>query len=130
MRMVEWITLPLVFAGAMLSAAEPTKDSLDAVKENLRAKKAVLIDVREQEEWDKGHLDNAIHLPLSRITQGLTEKDLDQLAPKDSILYLHCAAGARCLKAADLLAKSPRDYRPLKPGYRELLQAGFPPSKP
>jgi rhodanese-related sulfurtransferase len=124
------LTLTIVFVGAILSAAEPTKDSLEAVKQHLREKKAVLIDVREKEEWDKGHLENAIHLPLSRIAQGLTENDVNQLAPKDSILYLHCAAGVRCLKATDLLAKYPRDYRPLKPGYRELLQAGFPPSKP
>lgn len=130
MRSVLMLTLLTVFSEGILSAAEPTKDSLDAVKQHLREKKAVLIDVREKEEWDKGHLENAIHLPLSRIVQGLTEEDLHQLAPKDSILYLHCAAGARCLKATDRLAKYPRDYRPLKPGYRELLQAGFAPSKP
>lgn len=117
-------------AAACVVAAESTKDTLDTVKKSLTEKKAILIDVREQEKWNKGHLDQAVHLPLSRITQGLTEDELNKLVPKDAVIYLHCAAGARCLKATDLLAKYPRDYRPLKPGYRELWQAGFPAAKP
>ncbi|MDP1799451.1 MAG: rhodanese-like domain-containing protein [Planctomycetaceae bacterium] len=109
----------------MASSAEHTKDSLETVKMNVESRKAVLIDVREQDEWDAGHLAQATHVPLSRIQKGLTAEDWDKLVPKDAVVYLHCAAGARCLKASDVLPKSAHELRPLKPGYRELLKAGF-----
>lgn len=107
-------------------AAEHTKDSLETVKMNVDRKKAVLIDVREQDEWDAGHLSQATHVPLSRIQKGLTADEWNKLVPKDAVVYLHCAAGGRCLKAADVLPKSSHELRPLKPGYKELLKAGFP----
>ena len=49
------------------SAAEHTKDSLATVKKNLKEKKAVLFDVREQREWDAGHLQQALLVPLSKL---------------------------------------------------------------
>ncbi len=124
MRSLAVIALVLGF-NVILSAAEHTKDSLETVKTNLDGKKAVLIDVREKEEWDSGHLAQATNVPLSRIQKGLTAEEWDKLVPKDAIVYLHCAAGARCLKASDLLPKTASELRPLKPGYRELLSAGF-----
>ena len=56
----------LALAGLVstLSAQEHTKDSLDTIKARLVDKKAVLIDVREQLEWDAGHLKDAKLLPL------------------------------------------------------------------
>ena len=114
---------------AGLLAVEPTNESLKVVKENITTRKAVLLDVREQDEWDAGHLEHAAHLPLSKIETGTAGQDLTKLAPKDSIVYLHCAAGARSLQAAQLLQKHRRDLRPLQPGYHELLKAGFPKAK-
>lgn len=107
-------------------AVEHTKDSLDTVKKNLAEKKAVLIDVREKEEWDDGHLKDAIHLPLSAIEKGTTAQELAKVAGKDAIIYLHCAAGSRCLQAAKRLESTNRDLRSLKPGYSALVKAGFP----
>ena len=48
-------------------APEHTKDSLETVKKNQEAKKAILVDVREKKEWDDGHLRDAVLLPLSEI---------------------------------------------------------------
>ena len=110
-------------------AAEHTRDSLDTVKKALKENKAVLLDVREQLEWDEGHLEAARLLPLSELSKGLTPEKLSKIAPKDKILYLHCASGRRCLKAADLLKKQGYEVRPLKAGYADLLKAGFPPAK-
>ena len=44
-------------------AAEHTKDSLETVKERLKDKSAVLLDVREQKEWDEGHLQDGNSFP-------------------------------------------------------------------
>jgi len=112
--------------GSSSFAADHTKDSLDTLKKNLAEKKAVLIDVRETEEWEEGHLKQAIHLPLSKIEKGLTAEELQKLFPKKTIIYTHCAAGVRSLKAAKILNEKLPDVRPLKPGFSALKKAGFP----
>lgn len=110
-------------------ALEPTNDSLDTVKMNLESRKAVLLDVREKDEWNDGHLKDAIHLPLSAINKGISAEKLAKITGKDSIIYLHCAAGARSLEAANRLAKTGRDLRSLEPGFDALVKAGFPKAK-
>jgi len=105
---------------------EHTKDSLEQVKKALTDKKAVLIDVREKGEWDKGHLKDAKLLPLSTLQGDTLPKDLATLFPKDTIIYAHCAAGVRCVTAAGILRKAGYDVRAIKDGYKDLLQKGFP----
>jgi rhodanese-related sulfurtransferase len=100
---------------------KPTEDSLETVKNNLELKKAILVDVREQEEWDEGRLDGARFVPLSQIREGLEPDAL----PKDKIVYLHCRSGGRSLIAQELLKKEGYDVRSLKQGYEDLLKAGF-----
>jgi phage shock protein E len=109
-------------------AAEHTKDSLDTVKAALKEKKAVLVDVREQREWDAGHIDGAILLPLSKL-QEIDAEVLAKQLPKDKVIYCHCAVGRRALTAGDLLRKHGYDVRPLKPGYIVLIDEGFPKAK-
>ncbi len=122
-------TLVSLFALALsipLAAEEPmhTKDSLATVKENVQSGKAVLVDVREQREWDAGHVKGAIHLPKSKLeTAELAQlvKKLD----KNKIIYTHCGGGRRALACGELLKKEGFDVRPLKPGYQPLIDAGF-----
>ena len=116
----------MALIGSFAVAQEHTKDSLDTVKKALADKKAVLIDVREKSEWDAGHLKDARLLSLSSLKEETLPKDLAKLLPKDKVAYLHCAAGGRCLKAAELLRKAGYDVRPLKAGYKDLLKDGFP----
>ena len=100
---------------------EHTQDTLEMVKNNLELKKAILLDVREQEEWDEGHLAPARLVPLSKVQEGLKPDAL----PRDKIIYLHCRSGGRALTAQELLKKEGYDVRALKQGYRDLLKAGF-----
>jgi phage shock protein E len=120
----------LMLAVALVAIAqEPpmhTKDSLEVVKRNLKAGKAILIDVREQGEWDDGHLQAAKLIPLSKLKK--KDSDIDDLLktlPKDKPVYVHCASGRRCLVAGDILKKQGFDVRPLKAGYVDLVEAGF-----
>ena len=112
----------------MALAADHTKDTTDAVKKALADDKAVLLDVREKSEWDDGHLKDAKLLPLSTLKGGAKAEDIAKIVPKDKIVYCHCGSGIRCLKAADELKKLGYDVRPLKPGYADLLKAGFAPA--
>ena len=104
---------------------EHTKDSLKTVKERIADKKAVLVDVRELVEWNDGHIEGAVHLPWRDLQDKLDEKALREKLPKDTIVYTHCMVGYRALKAGKIIAKYGYDVRPLKPGYKELLDAGF-----
>lgn len=112
------------------SAAEHTTDSLDKVKQQLVDEKAVLIDVREPSEWEDGHLKDARLLSLSRLRKGVPTEELTKTLPKGKVVYAHCRSGGRCLEAADKLKALGYEVRPLKPGYQELLKAGFPKAEP
>lgn len=107
------------------AAADPTTDSLSTVKKNVTDGKAVLVDVRELSEWNRGHISGAIFLPLSELKDGIGAEALAKRLPKERILYTHCAVGIRSCTAADVLVKHGYDVRPLKPGYKDLLAAGF-----
>jgi sulfur-carrier protein adenylyltransferase/sulfurtransferase len=58
-----------------------------------------LIDVRESEEWDAGHIPGARHVP-----RGYLESRVEAAAPdKDARVVLYCASGQRSALAADTL---------------------------
>ena len=60
-----------------------------------------VIDVREQGEWDAGHIPGATLLPLADVPQRIGEVQPD----KDAPLLLHCAVGGRSARAADWLTQ-------------------------
>jgi molybdopterin/thiamine biosynthesis adenylyltransferase/rhodanese-related sulfurtransferase len=60
-----------------------------------------VIDVREQSEWDAGHVAGATLLPLADVTQRVAEVVPDKNAP----LLLHCAVGGRSGRAAGWLTE-------------------------
>jgi rhodanese-related sulfurtransferase len=107
------------------AASQNTKDSLETVKKNIAEKKAVLVDVREKSEWGEGHIEDSIFLPLSALKKGLTKEQLAKVLPKDRILYTFCVVGKRAVTAEDILEKFGYEGRSLKPGYKELVKAGF-----
>lgn len=122
-------SLLMLLGFASAQAAEHTQDTTATVKQRVQEKKALLLDVREQAEWDAGHLKAARLLPLSSLKEGDPTKATKDL-PKDKILYLHCASGRRVLQAADILQKQGFDVRPLKAGFNDLLKEGFPEAEP
>ena len=117
-------TLCVLTTGVMAADLTHTKDSLDVVKAKVSEKKAVLVDVRSEDEWKDGHLKSAMHLPITELAK-LTEAEIREKLPKDKIIYTHCAVGARALRAGKIIEKLGYDIRPLKPGYEELVKAGF-----
>lgn len=113
----------------LAAAIEHTRDGLDVVKHSIADKKAVLVDVREIDEWDDGHLQGAIHVPLSLLEGGKSRDQIAKALPKDKIIYCHCKSGRRALKAARVLQEYGYDVRPLAAGYKDLLKAGFSPAE-
>lgn len=62
-------------------------------------KKAVIIDVREDDEWNAGHIADAVHIPLNQLDARLSE--LQQY--KDTAVITQCRSGGRSLKALEVL---------------------------
>jgi len=106
-------------------AADHTKDTIDTIKKNITAKKAVLIDVREKAEWERGHLKAAILVPLSMLSEKEQEAKVVKLLPKKKIVYCHCRSGGRARAAGDILEELGYDVRPLRHGFFDLIEAGF-----
>jgi rhodanese-related sulfurtransferase len=109
-----------------------TKNSLKAVKMNMAAGKAVLVDVRSKEEWEKRHLEGSIFLPVTSLRKhSLDVKAVAKTLPKKEekkepkILYTFCVVGMRAKEAGRVLEKLGYEVRVLKPGYEELVKAGF-----
>ena len=74
--------------------------SVEETRERMNAG-ANLIDVREDNEFEKGHAKNAIHLG-----RGVIERDIvGKFHDKDAELILYCGGGFRSALAADNLQK-------------------------
>ncbi|GLO66555.1 MULTISPECIES: rhodanese-like domain-containing protein [Oceanobacillus] len=82
----------------------------DQFREGYR--KAQLIDVREPQEFDRGHILGARNIPMTQMKQRLVEMR------KDKPIYLYCQGSSRSARAAQLLHKK---------GYKEIyqLKGGF-----
>lgn len=66
-----------------------------------RGERFHLVDVREDGEWAKGHLPNAIHLG-----KGVIERDIEERIPDASAeIVLYCGGGFRSALAADNLRR-------------------------
>jgi len=74
----------------------------DAIAARLDAgDSVVLVDVREQAEWDRGRLPGAIHLG-----KGVIERDIEAALPNlHDELVLYCGGGYRSVLAADALQR-------------------------
>ncbi len=125
MRTQITLLFALLLTPLWVLASEPTKDTFGTVKKATADKTAVLVDVREADEWKAGHVAGATFFPLSELKEANAEAVAKKL-PKDKVIYTHCRAGRRALVAAELLEKMGYDVRPLKPGFEDIIKAGFP----
>ncbi len=119
------VILSAIFATLAFADVQHTQDSLELVKSRFEKKEALLVDVRENNEWVEGHVVGATALPLSKL-KSLTHSTSLEI-PKGKTLYLYCRSGKRALAAAEILTeKGYKDVRPLSQGFSELVSFGFP----
>lgn len=97
--------------------AAPADDT--AVAKQLIATGATVIDVREQDEWDEGHLPQAKLFPVGKIGDHVDE--IAQLAGgKDKPVVLYCRSGGRASKARQVLEAAGFSRVVNGGGYRKL----------
>ena len=85
--------------------------------------KAVLMDVREDNEWQKNHAAEAVHLG-----KGVLERDLETLYPDPNTeIIMYCGGGFRSALTADVARKMGyRKVYSLMGGYKALVAANWP----
>ena len=83
---------------------------------------ALLLDVREQGEWDAGHAPGAVLAPLSGLVAGASLPPGAHGRP----LVVICRSGNRSRQAADLLRARGADVVDVKGGMQEWASAGHP----
>ncbi len=83
----------------------------------------VLVDIREDSEWNLGRLPDAVHLG-----KGVIERDIESRFPdKDAPLVLQCGGGFRSVLAADTLQRMGyTNVVSLEGGYRDWVERGLP----
>ena len=88
--------------------------------------KFVLVDVREESEWARGHIAGAVYLG-----KGVIERDAEQRFPDPNTkLILYCGGGFRSALAADNLQKMGyKNVESMDGGWKGWVEAGLPVSK-
>ena len=101
--------------------------TVQQAREKLAANpKALLIDVREDSEWQAAHAREAIHLG-----KGVLERDLEKTVPDPNTeLIMYCGGGFRSALTADVAQKMGyRNVYSLIGGYKALVAANWPMNK-
>lgn len=110
---------------AIIMADNATIDSLSVQQAStlFSEKNAIIVDVRENNEWQEQHIPNAIHIPLGELSSRLTELD----AYKNSAIIAQCRSGKRSLQAAETLKSAgfTKVYN-LEGGLNAWQKAGLP----
>ena len=76
--------------------AEYKKITSDEAKKMMETQKAIVVDVRTLEEYNEGHIPNAISVPLETIENEAEAK----LKNKDDLILVYCRSGRRSREAA------------------------------
>src|SRR2546430_10063238 len=93
--------------------ASKTKSSADAV----------IVDVREKDEFDESHIPDAVHM-----SRGMVELEVEEKFPdRNTTIICHCGGGGRSALAAERLQKiGYKNVPPMARGFKAWKAAGLP----
>lgn len=97
--------------------------TIEQAKQILAANpQAVLMDVREDNEWQKGHAAEAVHLG-----KGILERDIENKYPDfNTEIIMYCGGGYRSVLTVDAAQKiGYKKVHSLMGGYKGLAAAGW-----
>ena len=100
------LLLLLTGCGGTASNASSESDyqqiSQEEAKEMMDTQDVIILDVREQDEYDSGHIPGAILLPVGTIDE---ETAAEVIPEKDSTVLVYCRSGNRSKTASSALAE-------------------------
>lgn len=76
--------------------------SQDEAKEMMDSQEVVILDVREQDEFDSGHIVDAVLLPVGSISEATAAEVIPE---KDSVVLVYCRSGNRSKTASAKLVE-------------------------
>ena len=105
-----------------LSKVKSEIDEIDSSQARERLEDALFVDIREQDEWDEGHIPGALHIP-----RGNLESRIEGLVPDhDRELVVYCAGGSRSAFGAKSLGElGYTNVVSLAGGYTDWKRNGF-----
>jgi rhodanese-related sulfurtransferase len=98
----------------------------DAAQKAKSSSDAVIVDVREKDEFDKSHIPDAVHL-----SRGMLEMEIEDKFPdRNTTIICHCGGGGRSALAAETLQKMGyRNVRSMAGGFKAWKASGLPTTK-
>ena len=99
-----FFSLLLLFTGCGGSAADNSYQQItqEEAKEMMDTQEVIVLDVREQNEYDSGHIPGAVLLPVGTIDEDTAAAVIPE---KDSTVLVYCRSGNRSKTASSALAE-------------------------
>ena len=92
------IILSFIMIGCENKESINTNITLDNIKEIVKNKEYLIIDVRTEEEYKEGHIKESINVPYDEIDENI---EID----KDKIIFVYCRSGNRSRIAQEILTQ-------------------------
>ena len=98
-----FLSLLLLLTGCGGNAADGSYQQItqEEAKEMMDTQEVIILDVREQDEYDSGHIPGAVLLPVGTINEDTAAEVIPE---KDSTVLVYCRSGNRSKTAAAALA--------------------------
>lgn len=93
---------------------------MDVTKAHEQRDEVFLLDVREDVEWDAGHVEDAVHIPMGELNARIDE------IPEDQTIVCVCRSGQRSQAVTDALNRAGYTAHNLDGGMHAWDHAGFP----
>ncbi|RHO56101.1 rhodanese-like domain-containing protein [Ruminococcaceae bacterium AM07-15] len=103
-RILILLLLLMLLAGCGKSTTDGSCQQItqEAAKEMMDAQEVIILDVREQNEYDSGHIPGAVLLPVGTIDKNTAAQAIPE---KDSTVLVYCRSGNRSKTASSVLAE-------------------------
>ena len=102
-RMIPFMLALLLLAGCGGNAGDGSYQQItqEEAKEMMDTQEVIILDVREQDEYDSGHIPGAVLLPVGTIDEDTAAEVIPE---KDSTVLVYCRSGNRSKRASQMLA--------------------------
>jgi len=103
-----------------------TEISPTDAEQKTKSSDVVIVDVREKDEFDEGHIPDAVHM-----SRGTIELEVEDKFPnRSTTIICHCGGGGRSALAAESLQKMGyKNVRSMAGGFKAWKAAGLPTTK-